>query len=60
VEHCDWFPALLTATESFGTIKRSRCAAGHKVMWHTAWGGYPSAEFLNTVAPVLVHRTRES
>ncbi len=53
VEHCDWFPALLTATESFGTIKRSRCAAGHKVMWHTAWGGYPSAEFLNKLHPFL-------
>jgi L-ribulokinase len=53
VEHCDWIPALLTGVESVGEIKRSRCAAGHKAMWHERWGGLPSEEFLATVDPLL-------
>jgi L-ribulokinase len=34
VEHCDWMPALLTGNTDPLTLKRSRCAAGHKAMWH--------------------------
>ncbi|MBN2349487.1 MAG: ribulokinase [Bacteroidales bacterium] len=54
VEHCDWIPALLTGTSSVEKIKRSRCAAGHKAMWHKSWGGLPSEEFLKTLDPLLL------
>ncbi len=53
VEHCDWFPALLTDTTAFDRIKRSRCAAGHKIAWHQSWGGYPSKQFLEQLHPFL-------
>lgn len=46
VEHCDWIPALLTGTTAPLTMKRSRCAAGHKAMWHEEFGGLPPEEFL--------------
>jgi L-ribulokinase len=54
VEHCDWMPALLSGTEELGAFKRSRCAAGHKAMWHESWGGYPPPEFLAKLHPRLV------
>ncbi|HBT46836.1 MAG TPA: ribulokinase [Peptococcaceae bacterium] len=53
VEQCDWIPALLTGTESPLRIKRSRCAAGHKAMWHEDWGGLPPEEFLVHIDPLL-------
>lgn len=53
VEHCDWIPAVLTGTESPSLIKRSRCAAGHKAMWHESWGGLPSDDFLTKLDPLL-------
>ncbi len=53
IEHCDWIPALLTGTTDIKQIKRSRCAAGHKAMWHKEWGGLPSEEFLSKLDPLL-------
>jgi L-ribulokinase len=53
VEHCDWIPALLTGTAVPERLKRSRCAAGHKAMWHREWGGLPSEEFLVRIDPLL-------
>jgi L-ribulokinase len=53
VEHCDWIPAVLTGTENPQSIKRSRCAAGHKAMWHEGWGGLPPEEFLAGLDPLL-------
>jgi L-ribulokinase len=53
VEHCDWMAALLTGTTDPLSMKRSRCAAGHKAMWHTEWGGLPPEEFLRKLDPVL-------
>jgi L-ribulokinase len=46
VEHADWIPAILTGTEHPGTLKRCRCAAGHKAMFNNNWGGYPAKDFL--------------
>lgn len=54
VEHCDWIPALLTGTSNVAKIKRSRCAAGHKAMWHAEFSGYPSEAFLKLLDPRLV------
>ena len=53
VEHCDWMPALLTGAKDIAKIKRSRCAMGHKAMWHASWGGYPPAAFLGKLDPRL-------
>lgn len=53
VEHCDWLPALLCGDTKPETMKRSRCAAGHKAMWLEKWGGLPSEEFLTTLDPLL-------
>ncbi len=53
VEHCDWMPALLTGTADPLTMKRSRCAAGHKAMWHPDWEGLPPEAFLVKVDPLL-------
>lgn len=47
LEHCDWIPALLTSVQKIKDIRISRCAAGHKAMWHKDWGGLPSKEFLS-------------
>lgn len=52
VEHCDWMSALLTDSTKPEEIRRSRCAAGHKAMWHEEWA-LPSAEFLSELHPVL-------
>jgi L-ribulokinase len=46
VEHCDWIPAVLTGTTDLTQFRRSRCAAGHKALWHSEFGGYPSDAFL--------------
>ncbi|KKN10344.1 hypothetical protein LCGC14_1037490, partial [marine sediment metagenome] len=51
VEHCDWLPALLTGNTDPLSLKRSRCAAGHKAMWHESWGGLPPKEFLGLLHP---------
>lgn len=53
VEHCDWIPALLCGNTDPLKIKRSRCAAGHKAMWHPDFNGLPDEEFLVKLDPVL-------
>jgi L-ribulokinase len=53
VEHCDWIPAVLAGNTNPQNVKRSRCAAGHKAMWHTDWNGLPSEDFLVKLDPVL-------
>ncbi|AEF82695.1 ribulokinase [Leadbettera azotonutricia] len=54
LEHCDWMTALLTGTRDIASIKHSRCAMGHKAMWHADFGGYPSEDFLSRLDPRLV------
>jgi L-ribulokinase len=53
VEHCDWIPAVLTGTTELARLRRSRCAAGHKALWHAEFDGYPSDAFLGKLHPRL-------
>jgi L-ribulokinase len=53
VEHCDWIPAVLTGTTDLARFKRSRCAAGHKALWHAEFGGYPADDFLSKLSGKL-------
>jgi L-ribulokinase len=53
VEHCEWMPAMLTGVGASKDIVRSRCAEGHKAMWHESWGGLPPEEFLVGLDPLL-------
>ena len=59
VEHADWIPAILTGTEHPSGLKRCRCAAGHKAMFNSKWGGYPAKDFLVKLDPEL-GRLRDS
>jgi L-ribulokinase len=54
VEHCDWIPAVLTGNTDPMKIARSRCAAGHKAMWHKDFNGLPSEDFLCKLDPLLI------
>lgn len=47
----DVIPAWLTGT--LGSMKRGICAAGHKALYHTDWGGLPDKEFLAALDPRL-------
>jgi L-ribulokinase len=53
MEHCDYMTFQLIEENDLETFKRSRCAAGHKAMWHQEWGGLPSEEFLLKLDPYL-------
>jgi L-ribulokinase len=53
VEYCEWLPALITGVKSSRDIVRSRCAGGHKAMWHESWGGLPDEAFLTELDPLL-------
>ncbi|MCE7063662.1 ribulokinase [Dyadobacter sp. CY326] len=53
VEHCDWISAELTGNTDPLTLKRSRCAAGHKALWHQDFDGLPPSDFLSKLDPLL-------
>ncbi len=53
VEHCDWIPAIITGNDAPEKTIRSICSAGHKAMYHPAWGGLPAADFLAQLDPAL-------
>jgi L-ribulokinase len=53
VELADYVPAALTGTEHPDQFIAGVCAAGHKAMWNTKWGGYPDAQFLSKLNPKL-------
>lgn len=54
MEHCDQMTYILTGEKDPESFKRSRCAAGHKAMWHESWGGLPEEGFLSQLDPYLV------
>ncbi|RNL91440.1 ribulokinase [Sinomicrobium pectinilyticum] len=54
MEHCDQMTFILTGEKDPESFKRSRCAAGHKAMWHESWGGLPEDDFLSRLDPYLV------
>ncbi len=58
VEHADWIPAVLTDTCHPKVLRRNVCAAGHKAMFSTEWGGYPDETFLAAVDPRLEYVRR--
>jgi L-ribulokinase len=53
VELADYIPAALTGNEAPDRLSVGVCAAGHKAMYHDAWGGYPDREFLSRLDPKL-------
>ncbi|GAB3954428.1 ribulokinase [Spirosoma harenae] len=53
IEHCDWVSAVLAGNTNPLTLRRSRCAAGHKALWHSEFNGLPSDEFLTKLDPLL-------
>jgi len=53
VEHCDWIPALLTNRIHPQQMYHSACAAGHKALWHSEFGGLPERDFLARLDPYL-------
>jgi|TARA_B110000238_G_C16135069_1_gene443261 L-ribulokinase len=53
IEHCDWIPFLLTGGNNVSDMKRSRCAAGHKALWHESFGGLPPNDFFIALDPIL-------
>lgn len=52
MEHCDLMTFMLIDLD-LDSFKRSRCAAGHKAMWHKEWDGLPSEDFLGKLDPYL-------
>lgn len=55
VEHCDLMTHILTGSNNIDHLKRSRCAAGHKAMWHESWGGLPPKAFLKKLDTYLAN-----
>jgi len=53
IECCDYIPAVLTGAKNPEKMKRSRCAAGHKAMFNSEWGGLPASDFLAKLDPRL-------
>jgi L-ribulokinase len=53
VECADYIPGVLTGTEKPDVVKRSRCAAGHKAMFSSDWGGLTTKDFLAKLDPKL-------
>ncbi len=53
VECADWIPAVITGNQDPSSMRRGICAAGHKGLFHSDWGGYPETGFLKELEPRL-------
>jgi L-ribulokinase len=53
VELADFVPAFLTGNLDPDTLPRSICAAGHKALYDSRWGGLPEKSFLSKLDPAL-------
>ena len=53
VEHCDWIPFLLTGGTDVHELRRGRCSAGHKALWHGNFDGLPPNDFWKELDPLL-------
>ncbi len=53
VEIADWIPAVMSGTTAPDKLRRGACAAGHKCMYNTRWGGFPDKAFLSSLHPGL-------
>lgn len=53
IEQSDYIPAVLCGIKDNASLKRNTCAAGHKALFNTRWGGLPDQEFLNLLSPEL-------
>jgi L-ribulokinase len=53
MEHCDVITLELIGAGKPEDVRRSRCAAGHKALWHKSWDGLPSKSFLSKLDPRL-------
>lgn len=58
MEHCDLMTYMLVGAPPLDRFRRSRCAAGHKAMWHKSWNGLPDDKFLEKLDPALVDLKR--
>ena len=53
IELSDFVPAALTDTLHPDKFIAGICAAGHKAMYSSSWGGYPDKAFLSKLDPKL-------
>jgi len=53
VEHSDWMPFLLIGQTDPSKMQRGACAAGHKALWNSHFGGLPDMECLRLLDPYL-------
>lgn len=54
VELADFIPGYVTGKSKPEELPRGICAAGHKAMYHTQWGGLPAEDFLCSLDPDMV------
>lgn len=53
VEHSDWLPSLLIGKTNPENMYRGSCAAGHKALWNSHFGGLPDEDCLEKLDPYL-------
>ncbi len=52
-EHVDWIAGILIGETRPDHIAHCSCAAGHKALWHSAFGGLPDRKVLSAVDSYL-------